>query len=236
MSNEAESSTAKIKVLTSNSMHAVMDGLTPQFERETGHEVLISYDPAKIMLKRILGGETPDLVILGAPVMDELIKRGKIAPSSRCNLAHCGLGMAVRAGMPKPKIDSVEAFKAALIDAASVAYTVDGASGIYFSDLINRLGIAQQVKAKARTRPSGLIGELLVSREAEIAVQQIPELIAVSGVELVGPFPKELQNITVVSAGILVDAEQPSAALALLKFLSTPAAARVLKSKGMEPN
>ena len=187
------------------------------------------------MLSRIAGGEVADLVILNAPAIDELTQQGRIAAGSRRDIARCGVGIAVRAGAPKPDISSVEALKRALLDAKSIAYTEAGASGIYFSDLIERLGIAAQIRDKARTRPGGLIGELVAKGEAEIAVQQIPELMAVAGIELAGPLPREVQSVSVISAGIFSAARQPHAARALLEFLSTPAAARVYQAKGLEP-
>lgn len=230
-----DANTAEVRVLCSNSSHAVMDELVPEFERASGHKVAVSYDPAKLMLQRIQRGETADLAILGAPAIDELTKQGKIAAGSRRDLARCGVGIAVRAGAPKPDIGSVEAFKRALLNAKSVAHTESGASGMHFAGLIERLGIAEQIKARARTQPGGLVGELVASGEAEIAVQQIPELMAVPGIEVVGPLPHELQKITLVSAGIFAASKHPEAAHALLEFLSTPAAARVYEAKGLLP-
>lgn len=226
---------ATIKLFTSNSMHGVLDELVPEFERASGHKVSVSYDPAKLMLTRINSGETADLAILGGSAIEELVNQGKIAAGSRRVLARCGVGIGVRKGVPKPDIGSVEAFKRALLDARSIAYTREGASGIHFAGLIERLGIAAQVKAKARTQPGGLVGEWVAAGEAEIAVQQIPEIMAVPGVELVGPLPKDLQSITVSSAGIFADSKQPEAAQALLDFLSTPASARVFRARGLEP-
>lgn len=226
---------AGIKVLCSNSSHAVMEELLPAFERASGHKVSISYDTAILTLSRIKGGETADLVILNAPAIDELTKQGRIAAGSRRTLARCGIGIAVRAGAPKPDISSVEAFKRALLDAKSIAHTEAGASGIHFAGLIERLGIAAQVKAKACTRPGGLIGKLVANGEADLAVQQIPELMAVAGIDLVGPLPHDLQAISTVTAAVSADARQPDAAQALLTFLSTPAAARVFKAHGLDP-
>lgn len=226
---------AGIKVLCSNSSHAVMKELAPAFERASGYKVAINYETATQALKSICDGATADAIILNAPSIGELTKQGRIAPGSSRTLARCGVGIAVRAGAPKPDIGSVEAFKRALLDARSIAFTEAGASGIHFSGLIERLGIAAQVKAKARTRPGGLIGELVANGEAELAVQQIPELMAVAGIELVGPLPQELQSITTVTAAVFADARQPDAARAFLAFLSTPAAARVFKANGLEP-
>ena len=232
---DRQSGGATLKVLTSNSMHAVMDELVPQFERASGHRISISYDPAKLMLSRIRSGETADVAILGSSVIDELANEGLIAPDTRVILARCGIGMAVRAGAARPDIGSVEAFKRTLLDAKSIAYTIDGASGMHFAGLIERLGIAENLKASARRRSGGLIGELVASGDAEIAIQQIPELMAVRGIDLVGPIPAELQKITVVAAGIFRAAREPHAARTLLAFLSKPIAAQVIRSKGLEP-
>jgi len=226
--------TVEIKVFCSNSSRAVMQELVPQFERETGYKVSSSFDPAKIILERIDGGETADVAILSAPAIDALTKNGKIAPGSRVQLARCRIGLAVRAGAPRPDISSVEAFKQALLNAKSIAHTTSGISGMHFSGLIERLGIGAEIRAKARKQPGGLVGELAARGDAELAVQQIPELKAVPGVDVVGALPEELQVVTLVTAGIFVDSRQPDAARALVEFLSTPVAARVFNAKGLE--
>jgi len=226
---------AAIRLFVSNSMHGVMDALIPQFEHASGHQVTISYDPAKVMMERIQKGETADLAILGGPAIADLEKLGKITAGSRRTVASCGVGVAVKAGAPKPDIGTVDGFKRALLAAKSIAYTQQGASGIYFSGLIERLGIAGQIKPKAVRQPGGLIGELAAAGTAELAVQQIPELMAVHGIDLVGPLPKEIQQTTVSSAGIFAGSKEPAAAKALLDFLTTPAAMQVFKANGMEP-
>ena len=207
----------------------------PQFERANDCKIAISYDPAKVMLARIQKGETADLAVLGSGAIDELVKQGKISAGSRRVLARCRVGVAVLAGKPRPDISSVEAFKRTLLGAKSVAYTQEGASGMHFAGLIERLGIAEQVKAKAVRQPGGLIGELVAAGKAEIAIQQIPELMAVAGIELVGPLPAEIQLVTVSSAGIFAGTKQAEAAQSFIQFLVTPAAARVMKAKGLEP-
>jgi len=212
-----------------------MAELAPQFERANDCKIAISYDPAKVMLARIQKGETADLAILGSGAIDELVKQGKISAGSRRVLARCRVGVAVLAGKPRPDISSVEAFKRTLLGAKSVAYTQEGASGMHFAGLIERLGIAEQVKAKAVRQPGGLIGELVAAGKAEIAIQQIPELMAVAGIELVGPLPAEIQLVTVSSAGIFAGTKQAEAAQSFIQFLVTPAAARVMKAKGLEP-
>jgi len=226
--------TTALEVFAGNSVHALMDELLPQFERASGHRVSIRYDPATLMLERISNGETADLIIINSTAMDELARLGRVVPASRRDLARNGIGVAVLAGAPKPDIDSVEAFKRALLAAKSIACTEAGASGIYFARLIERLGIAAEVRAKAKTRPGGLIGELVASGEAELAIQQIPELMAVPGIDLVGPLPKDLQVISTVSASLFAGTRQPGAAQALIGFLATPAAANIFEARGFE--
>jgi molybdate transport system substrate-binding protein len=226
---------ATIRLLVSNSMRAVMDVLVPRFSRSGGHEVSASYDPAKLMMERIRRGESADLAILGGSALGELEKMGKIAAGSVRAVASCGIGLAVGARARKPDIGTVDGFKRALLDAKSIAYTEQGASGMYFSKLIEDLGIAGPVRAKAVRQPGGLIGELVAAGKAEMAVQQIPELMAVPGIQLVGPFPKDVQMITKSSAGIFADAREPAAAQAFLDFLLTPESARVFREKGHEP-
>ncbi len=226
---------ATIQLFVSNSLRGVLGELIPQFERASSHAVSISYDPAKVMMERIARGETADLAIIGGSAIEDLVRAGKVAPGSKRTIASCGIGIAVLAGAKKPDIGSPDAFKNALLAAKSIAWTREGASGIYFTKLIERLGIADLVKAKAVRQPGGLIGELVAARKAELAVQQIPELMAVPGIELVGPLPQEIQQTTVSSAGIFTGAPEPRAAQALLDFLTTPASARVFKARGLDP-
>lgn len=224
-----------MKIFTGNSMHGPLDELVPRFERSTGHRVSVAYDPAQIVLKRVKAGETADLAILGRAVLEELVKHGKIDGDSQRDIARCGVGLGVRAGAPKPDVSTTDALKRALLGAKSVAYTTSGASGIHFANVIERLGIANEVRAKGVTRPGGLIGELVASGEAEIAVQQIPEIMAVPGIVFVGPLPGDLQNVTLSAAGIFVDSKEPQVARAFLDFLCTPEAARVFKTRGLDP-
>lgn len=224
-----------MKVMCSNSMHGVMDQLVPEFERASGNKVEITYDPAKRMMARIRGGESADVAIIGAGAMEELAKDGLIAADTRVELARSSVGMAVAAGAARPDIGTVDAFKAALLKAGSVAYTIDGASGMHFAELIGRLGIADAVKAKARRQPGGLVGELVARGEAEVAIQQVSELMAVPGIQLVGPIPRELQKITVVSGGVFRSAGSPDVGHALLAFLTAPPARAAMRAKGLEP-
>ena len=224
----------ELKVLCSNTAHALLSALVPLFERASGHRVALEYASASIVAESIRQGETADATVLAGPVMDKALTTGAIARASLTAIARCGIGVAVRTGTHHPDIGTVDAFKRALAAAQSVAYTEAGVSGIYFAGMIERLGMAAEIKAKARTRRGGLIAELVANGEAEIAVQQIPELIPVKGIDIVGPLPPELQNITLISAGVFVNAQQPAAAADFLKFLTTPDTADVYRANGFE--
>ncbi len=225
---------AALRLLSSNSMRATLGQLVPHFERESGHSVSITYDLADLTMRRILDGETGDVVIVNAKSMDELVKKGRVEAGGHANLAQSGVGVAVLAGAPRPDISSVEAFRRTLLDAKSIAYTSAGVSGLYFARLVERLAITAQVQAKSHTRPSGVIGKLVVSGEAEMAIQHVPQLLEVCGIDFVGPLPQELQVISVMAAGILAEAAQPEIAQALLGFLTSPAAARLFKAMGYD--
>jgi molybdate transport system substrate-binding protein len=225
----------EIVLFTSNSMRAVLDELLPRYERATGNTVRVSYDPGKIMRQRIDAGETGDVGILGRAMLDELAEQGKIVPESRRPLASCNVGVGVLAGKPKPDVSTLDSFKRALLDAKSIAFTVSGASGIHFSSVIEKLGIAEAIHAKAVRQPGGLVGELLVAGKADLAIQQIPELMAVPGVEVVGPLPQEIQATSTSGVGVFTSSKNKAAAQALAEFLTAPDAARVFRAKGHEP-
>lgn len=224
-----------IKLLTTNAVRGALLELLPQFERKGKHKVLASYYSTNQILELIKDGETADAVILTGPAIDELTRQGIVVNGSRADLASTGIGVCVRKGSPKPDIGTLEAFKRALLDAKSVAHTSTGQSGVYFSGLIERLGIAGQVRAKARVQAGGLVGETVARGDAELGIQQVSEILAVAGAELVGPIPVEIQKLTVFSAGIFAGTKQPDAAKALIRFLTSPAAARVMKAKGLQP-
>ena len=187
------------------------------------------------MLDLIKGGEMADVVIITGPALDELAKQGSVVQGSRSDLASTGIGVCVRKGAPRPDISTLDAFKRALLNAKSVAHTTTGQSGVYFSGLIERLGIGAQVRAKARTQPGGIVGETVARGDAEIGIQQISEIYAASGADLVGPFPAEIQKFTVFSVGLFAGTRQEEAAKSLIQFLKAPASTRVMKSKGLEP-
>ena len=227
--------TTTLKVYSGNGMSASFRELMPQFEQAHHCKVDFKFEPAQVLLREINAGNSADLGILGTGVMDQVVKLGKILPASVKVLTRNGIGVGVLKGAPTPDLSSVESFKRALLNAKSVAYTTEGASGIYFGALIERLGIAEQIKAKAKTRSGGLIAEFVVSGDAEIAIQQVPEIMAVAGVDYAGPLPAEIQNISVNAGGIFTGTSQPLLAQALLDFLQSPVAIRVFKARGLEP-
>jgi molybdate transport system substrate-binding protein len=188
--------------------------------------------------KRIDGGEAFDIVVITPAVIDKMIASGKVAAGSGVKLAGVGIGVVVKEGARKPDISTVEKFKQALLAAKSVAYidpASGGSSGIYIDKLLVKLGIADQIRPKAKLKKGGHVADFIVSGEAELGIHQISEIVPVKGVTLVGPLPKEIQNTTTYAAGLSVSAKSKAAAEALIKTLSGPAAAAVLKSKGMEP-
>jgi len=229
---------AEIKVLTAGAFKQVLLALLPDFERTSGHKVTVENDTVGALTKRIEGGEVFDLAVLTPKAVDDLAKEGKFAAGSRANLARVGIGVVVKDGTPKPDISSLAAFKQALLAAKSVAYidpAAGGSSGIYVAGLLDKLGIAAEVKPKAKLIPGGAVAEHVAKGEAELGIHQISEILPVKGVTLVGPLPVEIQNYTVYAAGVGAHAKESDAAKALLKTLTSPAAAEVLKSKGMEP-
>ena len=223
-----------LKILTSNSSRTVLDGLAPAFERASGRGYTVEFDSAKSMLARIEGGETGDILILGRAVVEKLEKLGTVRPGSSRPFARSRVGVAVRAGAARPDISTVEAFKRALRNARSVAHTVHGASGMYVPVLLERLGIAGEIRPKTVTRQGGYIGVVVASGEAEIAIQQIVELRAVPGIDIVGPLPDEIQKVFETAVGIFTASGRPDAAEELIRFFLAPAAARVFEEVGLE--
>ena len=234
----AGAAAADIKVLTAGAFKQVVLALVPEFEKQSGHKVVVDNGTAGQLKKRIEGGEAFDVAVITPAVVDELTTQGKLVPGSRVNLASVGVGVVVKEGAPKPDVGTVDAFKRALLAAKSVAYidpASGGSSGIYIDKLLEKLGIADQIRPKAKLKKGGHVADLIVSGEAELGLHQISEIVPVKGAVLVGPLPKEIQNTTTYAAGLSASAKDKSAAEALIKAFSGPAAAAVLKSKGMQP-
>jgi molybdate transport system substrate-binding protein len=233
-------SAAEVRVMISGGLTAAYKVLVPEFERATGHTVLTAYGPSmgttpNAIPIRLERGEPADVLIMVGYALTDLAKQGKVIAESRVDLVKSPIGIAVKSGAPKPDISSADALKRALLAAKSVAYS-DSASGVYVStEMFAKLGIADEMKDKARKIPATPVGEIVARGDAEIGFQQISELLPVAGVDIVGPLPPELQKITVFSAGIATVSKEPDAGKALIKFLASPAASAAIVKSGMEP-
>lgn len=225
----------RIRVLSTLAVMGAMRELTARYEVETGVLVDADFAPTVALLERLRAGEAADIAILTAQGIDDLIGEGVMRPGSRTDIARSFVGVAVKAGEPKPDIGSVEAFKAAVLSARAVAYSKIGASGIFFAGLLGRLGIAAEVNARAIVVPAGFTAERLIDGQADLAVQQISELMVVPGIEVVGPLPREIQTVATFSAGLLTKAGQPDGAAAFLRFLASPEIAPLLQRAGLQP-
>src|SRR2546428_5937321 len=232
---------AELKVLSAMGMRSFLEDLEPEFERATGHKLSISFATAGAAVRRAQGGESADVVIATRQGIDGLVKNGKASANNVTVLASAGISVAIRKGAPKPDISSPDALKRTLLAAKSISY-VDpasgGASGIHFAKVLDRLGIANEMKSKTvfpNPKTPAEVGVLVANGEAEIGVHLIQELMSVAGIDVVGPLPGDLQNTTVFAAGIMASAKDAAAAKALVDFLGTPEPAKVIKAKGMEP-
>lgn len=226
---------AEVKVMAANAVKESFLELVSAFEKSSGHRVTTIWGGTEGVAKRVSGGEVVDIVIIAAPNIDKLILEGKLVKGSRADFAKSGVGIAVRTGLPRPDISSSEAVKRAVLAAKSVAYS-SGPSGFYIVELFKKMGIADQIKDKARQPASGVqVGELVARGEADLGFQQVSEFLHVKGIDYLGPLPADIQNITVYSAGTHTAAPAPDAAKALVKFLTAPEAGSIIKKFGMEP-
>jgi molybdate transport system substrate-binding protein len=223
---------AEIKVLSTVGMQPATTELIAQFERETGHKIAVTYGIAAVLKTKFLEGAPADVLILTSPIVEDLAKQGKVAPGSKVDVARSGVGIGVKAGAPRPDISTPDALKSAVLAAKSVGFAKEGASGVAFARAIERLGITEQVRAKYKDTQAKT-GEALVAGEIDLGAAQIPELMAVPGVDVIGPLPAELQTVTIFSVGLATEAKEADAARAFIQFLSGPAAAPVYKAKGL---
>lgn len=229
-------SAAEITVLAVGATKEVIVELVPPFEKKSGYKVSITWTGSAKIKERIAAGEVYDLVIVDGPLIDAFSKEGKVANGSRTDLMKSGVGAAVRAGAPKFDIGTSEALKKSLLAANSVGYS-SGSSGTYMVTLVERMGIADQVKPKMKQVPSGTrIGTMIESGEVDIGFQQISELIHEKGVDYLGPLPADIQKITIYSAGLHSRAKEPEAAKAFIKTLGGPESVPLIKQHGMEPS
>ena len=226
---------AKLRLLSTLAVMGAMRELCTAYQARGGCAVEADFSPTVALLERLRGGEKADVAILTAAGIDEMIAEDIMRPASRTDVARSFVGIAVKAGAPKPDIGSVEAFKAAVLAARSVCYSRIGASGLYFAALIERMGIAEAVNARATIASTGFTAERLISGEADLAVQQISELMVVPGIEVVGGLPAEIQTVAMFSAGLLTASDQPDAAANFARFLASKEAEPVLRRAGLEP-
>ena len=227
---------AELKVFSSLAFTEAWRDLKPKFEAR-GHKLSLVLAPSGMIAKRVSDGEAGDAIVNTTGSIDGLTKAGKVVAGTSKHVASSGVGISVRKGARRPDISTPEALKQALLSAKAVAYSDPkggGASGIHFAEVLQQLGIADRVNAKAKLGRGVPNGEAVAKGEADIAVQQIPELISVAGTEFVGPLPPELQKITAFSVAALATSKEPRAVSALIDFLTSPETARLLKARGFE--
>ena len=224
-----------MKLLSTLGVIGVLDGAKAECEAAAGGPIERSFDPTQRMLERIADGERADVAILTTAGVETLIKSGVLAAGTRVDLARSLVGIAVQAGAPKPDISTVEATKRTLTNARSVVYSRKGQSGIFFAGLIERLGIADEVNRRAIIQETGTTAKLVAKGEAEIAVQQVSELMIVKGIDLVGPLPLEIQDDLVFAGAVFAGSPNADAARRFLSFLAQPQLAGLYREKGLEP-
>jgi molybdate transport system substrate-binding protein len=226
---------ADIKVLGTQSIQIIWNEIGPVFERNTGHKVTLIPNLATATKKLIDAGERFDVAIATPVVIDQLVKEGKIVAATLVDIVRQGIGVAVRAGAPKPDISTTEAMKRALLNAKSVAYLKTGATGQYMAALVKRLGVADQLQAKTLLPDTDIVGPMVAKGEAELGIAGVATLVATPGLDVVGPLPAEIQFYGVFAGGIGTNTVSADASRDFIKFLTGPTAIPVIKAKGMEP-
>jgi molybdate transport system substrate-binding protein len=231
--------TRQLKVFSTIAAQGVLEALMPKFEADNDCRLDIVWNTAPVLVKRLQGGETADVLILNRAGMDTMNRDGRVLAGSEATLASSATALAIRAGAPHPDISTAEALKRTLLATHAISYSdpaAGGASGIYFAKLIERLGIAREVNAKVKfPPPAGLCGDLLASGEVDLAVQQKPELLQVPGIEILGLLPGDLHMVTVFVACVEASSTEPATGRALIDHLRSPAAAAVFRAKGLDP-
>jgi len=232
----ATAQAADVRVISAGAVKSIVTDLVPIYEKETGNKVVMEFGPMGFVRQK-LASDPADVVIMSDTVLDDTIAKGGVVAGSRSDIWRTGMGLGVRDGAPKPDISTVDAFKRALLEAKSLVY-VDPASGAtsgtHFAAVLQKLGIADAVKPKTKLVPGGYPAELVAKGEVEMVVHQISEIVPVRGVTLVGPLPKDLQKLTVYSAGLATGSTQPDAAKAFIAFVSRPAFKAKFASAGLD--
>ena len=229
----------ELRVFSTIAVQPALEELAPQFEAANGVRLHVTWNTAPVLVKRLQGGETADVLILNRAGIDKMTREGRVRARSEVTLASSATAIAIKAGAVRPDISTPEALRRTLLAARAISYTdpaAGGASGIYFAKLLERLGIAEAVNAKTRfPPPAGLSGDFLLTGDADLAVQQVPELLQVRGIEIVGPLPGELHMVTVFVAGIEAQTPHSRVAAALIDFLRTDTAQDVFRAMGLDP-
>jgi molybdate transport system substrate-binding protein len=223
-----------VDVLSTLALRGVLVETEAEFRARTGLAIAARYKSTNAQLIAIAEGATADVAIITRPAVDQLTAEGKIVAGSAKDVAQSGIGLAVRTGAPKPDISTVAAFKQAILAAKSIAFSRLGASGVHFAEVIERLGIADEIRRKS-VISDAYMGEVVVRGEADLAVQQISELMPVAGIDIIGPLPGELQKISLFAAAIFTAAKNPAGGAKLVSFLAEPSLAPVLERKGLSP-
>ena len=231
--------THDLKIFSTIAVQSALQVLAPQFEAESGFRLRITWNTAPVLVKRLQAGETADVLLLNRAGIDAMIREGRIRSGSEVTLASSATAIAIKAGAARPDISTPEALKQTLLAARAISYTdpaAGGASGIYFAKLLDRLGIADEINAKTKfPPPAGLSGDFLLTGEADLAIQQKPELLQVPGIEILGMLPGDLHMVTVFVAGVEVSSPHAAPAKALIDFLSSPPATEIFRAKGLDP-
>lgn len=233
-----EALSAEIRILAPGSLRPVFVAVADEFQRNTGHTLSATYGSAGEITKRLETGDATDLAVIPTGVVAPLLEKGRIVAGSSVEIARVKVGIGIRAGNPKIDISSAEGLKRALLAANSITYTDPsrgGSAGVHFAKVLQRLGIEAEMKSKT-TFAEGGVAYLLAKGQADIGITQMSELVGIAGVDALGPLPSGLDHTSSFSAAVVSGAKEPEAAKALITFLSSPAAAAVLKAKGMEPS
>ena len=225
---------AEVKVMSTNGVKSVLEELGPQFESTARHKLVVRFGPAADLKVQIEKGEPVDAAILTAAALDDLIRQGKLAAATRAGIARSGAGVAIRKGAPRPDLSNAENFKRTLLSAQSVAYVGTGATGTAMAKIFAQLGIAEEMKPKIKVLSGISAAEAVAKGDAELGFTQISEILPVAGAELAGPLPPGIQIYTIFAGAVGTGAKEPAAAKSFIDFLTTPAAAGVIRTKGME--
>ncbi len=231
--------TRELTVFSTIAVQSALEALVPAFEKDHACRLGITWNTAPVLVKRLQDGETADVLILNRAGMDAMIRDGRVLAGTETTLASSATALAVKSGAPRPDISTPDALKQTLLAARAISYSdpaAGGASGIYFAKLLDRLGIATEINAKTTyPPPAGLCGDLLVSGEVDLAVQQKPELLQVAGIEILGLLPGDLHMVTVFVACVEASSAEAAMGRALIAFLRSPASTAVFRAKGLDP-